>query len=223
MINNLNASGYEYANIIYEKELQRILQGVYLCYTMMINDNIKLSNNENEIRDKLFFDYLNNDKIRNSIGLTEFLFIREGYERTDGRVDIQIKTIKTFIKTEYYYNIECKRINKIKTRQQTGLNAQYIKNGIYRFVSNYYTTYCGVNAMLGFVVEKIDINDNINNINFLLQKHYSICNTVKYLEVASFIPHFEYHYRSDHKDSDNKIITLYHLMFDFSHNITIDN
>ena len=225
MKNELNASGYYCAKIIYEKELQRILQGIYLCYTMMIKDNIKLSNNENEIRDKLLIDYLKNNRIRDITGLTgNYIFNREVPEdKSKGRTDIRIETLMSFYECEAYYIIECKRLNNKKTRHQTGLNAHYIKNGIYRFVSNYYSTHNGVNAMLGFVVEKTDINENISNINYLLQKYFSNCNTINCLSIQHLISDFEFLYKSEHQDKDNKTIRLYHLMLDFSNNISYDN
>jgi len=218
----LNASGYGYNAINYTTEFQRVLRGVFECYTKMLKDNILVPNDENEIRDKLFFNYLDNNNIRKQIGLLEYLFVREGLEKTGGRADIQVKTTQTFTKTEAYYNIECKRLDNKNTTGISGLNAEYVKNGIYRFVSKQYSTYHRVNAMIGFIVETMCIHSNTNNISTLLQNNFTNCNTTKTFQKETFISVFEYHYSSEHKDIDNKNFILYHLMLDVS-NIIIEN
>jgi hypothetical protein len=220
METELNASGYIYNTINYEAELQRILCGVFACYTMMLHDNIQVHNDENEIRNNLLIKYLKNDATRDITKLSDFLFDREVPEdNTEGRTDIKVQTKNTFIKTDAYYIIECKRLDNKNKTGISGLNAQYIKNGIYRFVSKYYSVFYRVNAMIGFIVEKLDIPSNIANINNLLQNHFNNCNTTRYIQTESFISDFEYHYSSEHNDIDNNIFTLYHLMLDFSENI----
>jgi len=211
----LNASGYGYNAINYTTESQRVLRGVFECYKMMLNDNIAVPNNENEIRNKLLFGYLKNDNIRNELGL-EYSFDGEVLEPTGGKIDIKIQSLKTLVKSEVYYNIECKRLDNKNTTGISGLNAEYVKNGIYRFVSKYYSTNCGVNAMIGFVVETMCIHSNIDNIKTLLQNNFTNCNTTKTIQKETFISDFEYHYSSEHRDIDNKDFTLYHLMLDVS-------
>lgn len=73
--------------------------------------------------------------------------------------------------------------------------------------------------MIGFVVEQMDICVNITNINNLLKKNFSDANTETVLSSHNFIEDFKYQYYSIHKDIEDKIIKLYHLMFDFSGNI----
>jgi len=216
----LNAKGYGYNATNYTAEFQRVLCGVFTCYSMMLNDNVELPNDENEIRNKLLFNYLNNDNIRKDIELLDYVFNGEVLEPTGGKIDLKVQTPNRFIKSAAYYIIECKRLDNKNTTGISGLNAEYIRNGIYRFVSKYYSTNCGVNAMIGFIVEAMDVHNNVeNNINFLLQNHFSNCNTTKYIHRELFIPHFEFHYTSEHKNTDNVNFTLYHLMFDFSNNI----
>jgi hypothetical protein len=103
----LNAVGYIYNTTNYKAEFQRVLCGVFACYTMMLKDNISVPNDENEIRNRLLFDYLQNDNIRNNIGL-DYLFDGEVLEPTGGKVDLKIQSIKTLTKSEAYYIIECK-------------------------------------------------------------------------------------------------------------------
>ena len=214
----LNASIYGYKTINYTVEFQRVLCGIFACYTMMLKDNIVVPNDENEIRNNLLFDYLQNDNIRNNIGL-DYLFDGEVLEPTGGKIDIKVQSQNKFTKSKAYYIIECKRIDNKNTTGISGLNAEYVKNGIYRFVSKYYSTNCGVNAMIGFVVDTMCIHSNIDNIKTLLQNNFTNCNTIKTIQRETFIPDFEYHYSSEHNDIDNVGFTLYHLMLDFSNNM----
>jgi hypothetical protein len=219
---DLDAIGYSYNTINYVKEFQRVLCGIYSCYSLMLKDNILVPpNDENEIRNVLLDNYLNNDTVRNFTGLIWYTFNKEIPEK-NGRVDIKIEFRDPFIPVKEYYIIECKRLDNENLEGTSGLNAKYIENGILRFVSKQYPTNCGINAMIGFVVKAIDINFNVeNNINTLLQQHFTSCNTTKYIQKETFIPNFEFHYSSEHNDINNVNFTLYHLMLDFSNNIIL--
>ncbi|MDR0367959.1 MAG: hypothetical protein LBH82_02310, partial [Bacteroidales bacterium] len=222
MDTNLKAVGYLYNGTNYTKELQRVLRGIYACYTMMLKDNVELPNDENGIRNNLVLRYLKNDTIREQTGLSgNFIFDREVPEdNTTGRTDIKVQTIQTFIKSEAYYIIECKRLDSKYLTGTSGLNAEYINNGIYRFVSKYYSNYYRVNAMLGFVVAKMDIPANAININTLLKNpKLNNCNTIQEIQPETFIPDCEFHYSSKHRDIDNENFTLYHLMLNFFDNM----
>ncbi|MDR2096993.1 MAG: hypothetical protein LBP37_00565 [Spirochaetaceae bacterium] len=186
---------------------------------MMLKDKVKLPNDENRIRDRILIDYLNNDDIRRSTGLTEFTFNREVPENdTDGRTDIKVEIRNPYRSAKAYYIIECKRLNDDNVSGVSGLNAAYIKDGICRFVNRHYSTICGINGLIGFVVVKLDINVNTGHINTLLKTRIN-CNMVQEIKKEHFIPNFEYHYSSRHKDCEDKLFTLYHLMFDYSNNI----
>jgi hypothetical protein len=222
METELTAVGYNYNATNYTKEFQRVLCGVFACYSLMLEDDILVPNDENEIRNNLLLKYLKNDAIRKKTGLSgNFIFDREVPEdNTTGRTDIKVQTTQTFTKSDAYYIIECKRLDNKKLKGTSGLNADYINNGIYRFVSKYYSTYCGINAMIGFIVEKMKIGENIQNINTLLENSkLNQCNTTQEILQETFIPNFDFHYSSVHNDCDNNEFTLYHLMFDFSGNI----
>jgi hypothetical protein len=214
----LNAVGYIYNTTNYKAEFQRVLCGVFACYTMMLKDNIVVPNDENEIRNVLLDSYLNDDMVRNKTDLIWYSFNKEVPEQ-DGRVDIKVEFRNPFISTKAYYIIECKRLENKNTTGISGLNAEYVKNGIYRFVSKYYSTNCGVNAMIGFVVETMCIRSNVENIRSLLQNNFTNCNTTKTIQEESFIPDFEFHYSSEHRNIDSEDFILYHLMLDFSDNI----
>lgn len=221
----LDASGYIYNQSYYFKEFERLLEKVVLCYKFMINDDIKVpSNDENIIRDRLLIDYLKNNKIRNEINLTNYLFDREVYEDSKkcekvGRTDIKIQTKNTFTDTSAYYIIECKRIDNENLTGISGLNAKYIVEGINRFITKQYSSYYSTNGMIGFIVESIDIHANVTKINSLLKNNFKEVTVTREIQKTHFIPEFDYQYTSQHLDCDNKEIVLYHLMFDFSNHI----
>lgn len=201
-------------------EFQDILTKIVECYKLMISDGIKVENDENQIRDLLHRNYLDNNEIRNNLGLTDYLFLPEVPEtNTTGRTDIRITTINTFLDTSAYYLIECKRVDNKNPTGKTGLNSKYIANGIMRFVEGKYSTYRELNGMIGFVVETMDIQKNIQNINNLLNTKPFDASTEKSLSFKLFIKNFKHQYHSSHRDLNNKVFNLYHLMFDFSENL----
>ncbi len=193
--NNINANLLQTPQSIYSKtEFEKLLGAIYKCYEKMLSDRITLPrNNENEIRDRLLFDYLNNNSVRAKFELLDFLFDPE-VPVNNGRSDIKVQTKDTFTNTGAYYIIECKRLDGYST-----LNKEYKKNGINRFLSGKYPSHHKVNGMIGFVVKEIDIDANINKIgNFfnLIEKNRLY-------------------------DSNNKNLKLYHLMMDFSNNLIV--
>ncbi len=221
MYNRLDASTFSQTSAFCIGEFEYILGKIVCCYKMMIDDKVKLQNNENLIRDKLLINYLKDNGIRKRIQLTQYLFDREVPEdNTIGRCDIKIQTQDTFTDTAAYFIIECKRLNNQNVRGDTGLNAKYIEDGIMRFVNEQYSTNKYLNGMIGFVVESIDISRNINNINGLLENRFSNSNTSTKLTATEFIQDFPYQYYSEHRTNNSKnTIKLYHLMFDFSGNM----
>ena len=218
MTDKLDARGFIHNAKTYKAEFKRLLCGVVYCYKMMIKENAELINDENDIRDKLIIEYLNNDDVRPLAGLMEFTFNKEVDEyKTKGRTDIKIEIRNPFRSTAAYYIFECKRLNKINTLGISGLNAKYIKEGIYRFVSKLYSTNCKINAMIGFIVEEMDIHSNIKNINVLSKtKFIEEAKIIQEICKENFIHDFDFHYKSIHNDCDNNEFTLYHLMFDMS-------
>lgn len=221
IMDNLNACVFQYRNEPYEREFERILTGITACYKMMIRDHVSVpSNDENRIRDILLLDYLRKRDIKKRVSLTDYRFDRETSEDcTKGRVDIRIISKNDFEIDEAYYIIECKRLDNKNLIGTTGLNAEYIKNGILRFVERQYSAFYGINGMIGFVVEQMDIDNNINGINRLLTNNFKTSNTQKRLTPVTFIKRFKHSYYSIHIDIKNKKIKLYHLMFDFSANL----
>lgn len=220
MFNNLDATNFSGSIPFYDVNFEDVLSKITICYNKMIVDYFTIENDENSIRDTLLLKYLKNDIIREEVGLIDlYNFEREVQEdESEGRTDIKVTTRDTFKTQKAYYTIECKRLDNINTTGKSGLNAKYISNGIERFISKKYSSYYRVNAMIGFIVDKLDIHKNTENINSLLQSNKDI-NTTKEITKSSFIKDFEYHYHSEHLDKENQKLKIYHLMFDFNENM----
>ena len=192
---DLDASAYIEAENIYETEFKNLLLNIYSCYELIILDKKEVpSNDENKIRD-ILLEYLKNTEIRQKICLIEGYRFDKEVDEGIGRVDIKIISINDFENFEAYFIIECKRLDGNKT-----LNDKYKTEGIDRFVTEKYSSYYGVNGMIGFVVKGIDIDKNINKIGDFFE-------TIENNKL----------YKSIHKPS----VILYHLMMDFSNNIFI--
>ncbi len=219
MFDKLDATIYRNSVVFYEESFEDLLSKITLCYRLMKSDNIIVVNDENKIRDVMFLQYLNNNKLKEQLQLSHWYFIREALEdSTVGRTDIKVISHNTFENTEAYYIIECKRLDIKATKGTSGLNAKYIEHGMSRFTTNYYASHYRVNGMIGFIVEKMDIHSNTKKINKLL-KDFGTPVTTKYLTKDSFIPNFDYQYHSTHLDNNGDELKIYHLMFDFIENI----
>lgn len=218
MFGELNAYGYKYNSTFYNAEFELVLSKVITCYQLMVDAGVALNNDENLIRDHLYLNYLNNNKVRKEIELMDYYFDREIQEdRTNGRTDIRILSSYSFEDTDAYYILECKRLNSVNMNGTTGLNGEYVKNGICRFTSKNYSTYYKTNGMIGFMVDSVDIVQNIDCIRQLMANQAET-NTIGEIQFRKILSQFEYSYCSRHKVDINNIV-LYHLMFDFSKNI----
>lgn len=211
MSNTLNAGIFLDSYQIYHDEFERIMIATQECYKLLLSESIKVQNDENKITKIICKNYLENDAIRIQLNISDFYFILEAQEGEYGRTDIRVITQNSFSITAAYYIIECKRLDSKKLRGKSGLNAKYIENGVSRFLTpSYYSTYHKLNGMLGFVVEKINIDENINNINFVAKNFFSINMT---RDISFYRSNM---YQSKHLRNDSEEITLYHLMLDFS-------
>lgn len=222
----LNASGYQHNAAFYQSEFEDILRGIIVCYDEIYASGIQLPNDENKIRDVMLNNYLKKEDFkRKNSNLSDYHFDMETIEN-EGRADIRILPVNPYIEDEAYYIIECKRIDSKNLIGNSGLNAEYIKNGICRFTSEYYSSYFRINGMIGFVVEKLDIGQNVLNINSILNKDFINdrnikvnAHVLKKITPVSLSSGFKYSYTSEHQASKHGTISLYHLMFNFSNNI----
>jgi hypothetical protein len=203
---SLDASQLSFDGINYHTRFKDLLNSIYICYKLMIEDNKKVPNNENEIRDILVDYYL-------KIKITNYTFDKEKPNGL-GRVDIYIR--KTFEEEKPHFIIECKRLDK--TKGQDGLSGKYISNGIHRFLREHYylSNNFNTNAMIGFVVEKLDISLCIAELNNLSKQYFK--NTI---EIKKYIiPIDDTLYISSYQTGKSeKDFFIYHLMMDFSDNL----
>ncbi|HRZ86148.1 MAG TPA: hypothetical protein P5277_05215 [Candidatus Paceibacterota bacterium] len=211
-MSKLDASNFIYLDFYQDNVFEFILSQIYNCYNKMLNDYSSIENNENLIRNGLHKNYLENNQIREELQLIPYLFdtevelYNEDDDSVKGRTDIKVyNAIERTKNTNSYYIIECKRIDGTNE-----LNKKYVLNGINRFVENEkYPSYKKANGMIGFVVNPIDIEKNT--------KCFSD------LKFHQFINDFKYSYVSNHKTTNSKDITLYHLMLDYSSKINISS
>jgi hypothetical protein len=203
----LQAKQFNFRKDEYNDKFLKLLNKIYQNYEQIINDNIQVPKNENRIRDILVDDYL-------SKNVKDYIFMKEEQNNL-GRVDILIRDNIGIEKPDFI--IECKLLDNRNVEGTEGLNAKYIKNGIYRFLTEHYYSYNNfyVNAMIGFVVENIDIIENIKNINYLSKKLLNnLVDITKQIE-----PINKNTYRSEYLTKNNKRFVIYHQMMDFSDNI----
>ena len=144
------------------------------CKLMMENccsNKLSIPNHEEKIRTYLLENYLENEKTRCIIGLSDvpIRFLPEVPENYDmdnntyiGRTDIRVLSSNWLSNPKDYYIVECKRIDGTKS-----LNQKYVDEGIGRFVgdSPKYSSYNNQNIMLGFVVKEIDCSVVISDIS----------------------------------------------------------
>lgn len=217
MFSKLNASGFNFNDKIYHLEFENVLAKLIATYKQMLVDKVNLNNDENSIRDCMLYQYLKNSVFKKANGITDYLFDKE-LEENSGRIDIRVMPVNPFVSDDAYYILECKRLNSKNQSGKTGLNGEYIAEGICRFVAQKYSCYHKTNGMLGFVVENIDIDKNTLLLNGLLKSHFPEANTNKDLIKRVVVEGFEFSFFSIHScNSDD--ITLYHLMFNFSKNM----
>jgi len=203
----LNANKFSSNRLNYITRFKELLKEIYRNFEFLIRDKIKVPKNENKIRDILVDDYFTKN-------IKNYEFEKETKNNL-GQVDIFIQETLTNEKPEFV--IECKILKNENLNGVEGLNAKYIKNGIQRFLTEHYFLENGfkINAMIGFVVEKIDIVENINNINNLSKKlFYNMVEITKQIELIDTNI-----YQSQYSTINNKEFIIYHQMMDFSDNL----
>ena len=222
---NTDASSFlDNAKYYYDRELLNILEKIALCYTRIVENYELVLNNEDAIRDYIHCNYLNNIDIRNELNFSyHFECEPKEYGVNDGYLDIKVFNENIFANPSEYYIIECKRLDSTNPKGTAGLNSKYINDGILRFIDKKYSCYHRVNGMIGFIVQQVNIDENVNCINDVLRDQYPNANTTKFLTKNNSIESYDYLYDSEHTDIDSNQLVLYHLMLDFSSNIETVN
>ncbi len=221
----LNATSFVYSQIRRDSYFESILATCVVIYNDIISSAIKLAYDENLIRD-VFLKYLQNVQFKKIHELHHLKFDKETIENK-GRADIRVlPTMAEYIDDDEYYLIECKRLGYSNSHNTSAseLNTEYVKNGICRFVSGYYSSHYDCNAMFGFLVSQVCVQtDIIDDINTKLNKDYINAqqrkvnaNAKKQLTYENFANGYPYSYISTHTHASVKDLVLYHLIFDFS-------
>lgn len=204
---NLDANSFLSKRLNYITSFKELLKEIYRNYKLIIKDKIKLPKDENKIRNILVDDYL-------SKNVKNYQFEKEEKNNL-GRVDIFIQ--ETLSDEQPEFIIECKILDNENLEGTTGKNSEYIKNGIQRFLTEHYFSYNNfyVNAMIGFIAEKIDVAKNINSINNLSKKLLN--NLVDVTKQITLVDTDIY--QSQYSTCNKKEFIIYHQMMDFSDNI----
>jgi hypothetical protein len=221
----LNATSFVYSQIRRDSYFESILAICVVIYNDIISSAIKLVYDENLIRD-VFLNYLQNAQFKRKYDLHHLKFDKETVENK-GRADIRVlPTMAEYIDDDEYYLIECKRLGYSNSHSTSAseLNTEYVKNGICRFVSGYYSSHYDCNAMFGFLVSRVcvqtdiidDINTKLNKDYINAQKRKVNANAKKQLTYENFANGYLYSYISTHTHAYGKDLALYHLIFDFS-------
>lgn len=207
----VNASNFRYKSLFVNGELIALLGGFVDIYGLIVKSDVRLQNNEKIIR-KEFVRYLKNKNYANSIEPFANYSIDAEVEEDEGFLDLKITPRKPLVDPMEYFSIECKRLDNKNQLGKTGLNAQYVKEGINRYKEEKYTTYHGCNGMFGFIVADMKVSYNTQCINTFLNK-------AERLKHTDIIADFADMYLSRHSTVSGRQIMLYHLMFDFSRQI----
>ena len=209
--NNLNANVLSFDGVNYHTRFRELLTDIYGCYKHMIADQVTVpSNDENKIRDILVDDYL--------ISMINNYVFKKEEENNLGRVDIYI--VDTLTDDKPHFIIECKRLDSKMPNSKDGLNGKYITNGIQRFLTEHYylENNFNTNAMIGFVVEELNIESNIavlNDLTEIILKNMVEITLPIQLETECI-------YRSAYQTGKpEKDFVVYHLMMDFSANLIV--
>ena len=185
----LNATPFEYSISYFNTTFEDILAGIVIVYSCIIASNTEVPlNDENVIRDIFLSkkDYLRNWEFRKKYPpLENYQFDKETVE-DKGRADIRVLQVNPYKGDDAYYVIECKRLDG-----KNKLNKEYISNGIARFCTEQkYPFYSNTAGMIGFVVSRMNIHENVDCINKLLQNEFNQTDTEKELTKKQITPDF---------------------------------
>ena len=130
---------------LWRADFDKITNYILDVCTLIVEDykkrQLKLPNDENKIRSIMLEEYINKQKDTHCmLGYKFELEVPENYVGSGkhiGRVDIRILLKSDFEKDDAYYIVECKRVDG-----SAALNNKYIKDGVARFVTEKYSSYC---------------------------------------------------------------------------------
>lgn len=209
--------------IVKENYFEQILMLLKECSDLMVLKGAKIQNHEEKITAHIVENYLKDGCIVNSIVKSDFpfSFILENPEKYNvskntfaGRVDIKVISLNYFFRKNLndYYTIECKRLDGKKT-----LNEKYVTQGILRYVVPpiKYQSYNNKNIMFGYIIEDIDVLENIKKINVIHKTKLSSNSISELIYNADKSTSYCYMCESEYMVNKNTLI-LSHIFYDFS-------
>ena len=202
----MDTSMFEYKYEFYQEQLKGILKDISDVYRIICEQNMIIDNDENLIRDKIGEFFENQSYKAKTTTVCEYYYDSEvRLTKTRGRVDMRFLSPNSYSIQDAFFAIECKRIDG-----RSFLNKEYVKKGIRRFTTGKYPSALGCNAMLGFMVAPINLNETLYKINQLLLPEECIQMSSNTIDGVSKL-------ESQHTYQRN--FTLYHLWIDFSQQI----
>lgn len=208
LIKMMDATMFQYKLEFRKTQLEGILTDCILVYSNIILGGEQIKNNENIIRDEIA-KYLKDDAYKeNHTSTVKFFHVdTEVTEGKNGRTDLRFLQVDPYKGQNNYFTIECKRLDG-----KNNLSKEYVLNGMERFTKKKkYDTPLGYNAMMGFIVKSLNVNETCRVINSNLSLDEWLVKMQE--EIAKGCYKFE----SKHILPRN--ITLLHLWLDFSSNI----
>lgn len=202
----MNVAIFGYSEAYYKSQLKGLLHDIGVVYDRIIQRGDTLPNNENAIRNE-FGKYFSEQSYK-AITTTakDYYYDYEvSLQKTSGRVDMRFLSPNCFAEQDYFFVIECKRIDGRRK-----LSKEYVENGIQRFTTGKYPSRLGCNAMLGFVVCNIDINKTLGYVNEYLD-------SAEHLREVGIATTRVSRFESNH--TSPQPIVLYHLWMNFSDRI----
>ena len=196
---------------LFESIIEHLKKCSYKMKADCIETGNMLYNHEDKITNRLVEKYLNKDPaiMRFILQSPEsFMPDEDGYR---GRTDIKVVLQNWFVNTDDYYIIECKRIDG-----KTTLNKEYVNNGIARFVISppKYPSFNKRNIMFGYVVEDINIPNNIIKIEQLQKVILDVAASDGFMLMDKFDS--EYYVYSCKYILGSERLELRHLFYNFS-------
>lgn len=201
----MDASVFQYGSEFRKSQLEGILTDCILVYSNITTSGKELENNENKIRDAIA-EYLSDDDYKDNYTSTvrNFQVDTEVREGLNGRTDIRFLQTRPYLSQKIYFTIECKRLDG-----KAFLSNEYVSNGIKRFTkARKYDTPLGYNAMMGFIVRTLNVDDTCSAINANLAVDEYLSKMQEELAKGC--------YKFESKHILDGTITLLHLWLDFT-------
>ena len=199
----MDAAIFGYGELYFQSQLKGLLQDIAVVYDLILQSGVKLPNDENTIRNE-FGKYFSNQSYKATCTTAKDYYYdyEVSLQKTSGRVDMRFLSPNCLAVQDYFFGIECKRLDG-----KRHLSKEYVVNGIRRFTTGKYPSYLGCNAMLGFIVCPIDLNETVRYVNDNLTDKENLKQVGT--PTAEMVG-FESHHTSPHQ------LVLYHLWMSFA-------